>query len=451
VRKVLIIGQASSFEADLAPEWNEDCGICNEYAGCKDLELPELLLRIRSADAVVVACYPEPARGLQLLASIAGKPPPSFAVLPAQPSSALVEEVALHARDFLANPVHPPEFRVRLLRLLNAYPNRTRVATERLLEDTFLGKLVGAAPPFKAAVSQLGPVARSSAPVLITGETGTGKELCARAIHNLSARRPFPFIPVDCGAFPDHLFENEVFGHVRGAYTDAHSDQKGLAAMAERGTLFLDEVDALSLVAQAKLLRFLQERTFKPLGSERVITVEVKVIAASNRDLEWCVRQQSFRSDLFFRLNVLRIHLPPLRERTGDIGLLARHFLNAICSEPDMGPKTLSAAALARLQSYDWPGNARELYNTMQRAAVLAEDGAVVLPQHISTQPYAIAAAAASLPFRDGRAQAVQSFERTYIQELMTRHEGNITRAAREAGKDRRAFGRLVKKYKMGA
>ena len=163
--------------------------------------------------------------------------------------------------------------------------------------------------------------------MLVTGETGTGKELFARAIHHLSARRHAPFVAVDCGAIPDQLFENELFGHVRGAFTDAHRDQRGQAPLADGGTLFLDEIDALSLPAQSKLLRFLQDHTFRPLGGDRNERANVRVIAASNRDLERLVEQKEFRADLFFRLNILRLHLPPLRERRDDIPLLAQRLL----------------------------------------------------------------------------------------------------------------------------
>src|SRR5207247_1989977 len=172
-------------------------------------------------------------------------------------------------------------------------------------------------------------------------ETGTGKELCARAIHHLSSRRSFPFIPVDCAALPDHLFENEFFGHARGAFTDAHAEQKGLVAMAEGGTLFLDEIDALALTAQAKLLRFLEERAFKPLGADRFVKADVHVLAATNRSLEALIRNGQFRSDLYFRLNVLSLHLTPLRDRRGDIALLARHFVDACCVEGDLPRKSL--------------------------------------------------------------------------------------------------------------
>jgi DNA-binding NtrC family response regulator len=290
-------------------------------------------------------------------------------------------------------------------------------------------------------------VARSGAPLLITGETGTGKELCARAVHHLSCRRDFPFIPVDCSAMPDQLFENEVFGHVRGAFTDAHSEQKGLVAMAEKGTLFLDEIDSLSLPAQAKLLRFLQERAYKPLGADRFVRADVHVMTATNQDLEPSVQDGRFRRDLYFRLNVIELQLPPLRERRTDVELLANHFIRSFTA-PETGGKRLSAAALRKLVLHEWPGNVRELSNVIQRAFVFCES-AQILPWHISFPGTATASDVLEEDFRRARRRAVESFERGFVEESLRKHHGNVTRAALDAGKDRRAFGRLVKKYRI--
>jgi DNA-binding NtrC family response regulator len=297
-------------------------------------------------------------------------------------------------------------------------------------------------------VEKIPLVARSNSPVLITGETGTGKELCARAIHYLSPRRDHPFIPVDCAALPDHLFENEVFGHARGAFTDAHRDQKGLVALAEGGTLFLDEIDSLSLGAQAKLLRFMQERTYKPLGSNRFLQARLDVVAATNHDLEAMVRAKQFRSDLFFRLSVLRLHMMPLRERRGDIALLARHFLEMACAQAGVARKTLALATIGKLTNYDWPGNVRELYNVIQSAVVFSE-GAQILPRHIARPSGAMPDEPDRSSFRAARAGVLEEFERRYVEDLLRECDGNVTHAARLAKKDRRAFGRLIKRYNI--
>jgi DNA-binding NtrC family response regulator len=311
-----------------------------------------------------------------------------------------------------------------------------------------MAQLVGQDSAFVATLEAVPLLAASAAPVLLSGETGTGKELCARAIHHLSAREGFPFIPVECGALPDHLAENEIFGHVRGAFTDAHADQKGLAAMAEGGTLFLDEVDALSLAAQAKLLRFLEDGAYRALGADRFTRANVRLIAATNRDLESCIREKQFRPDLYFRLNVLQLRLPPLRDRRGDISLLARHFLQSCCATTDARRKSFSPATLRMLEIYNWPGNVRELYNVVQRAVVFCP-GTQILPNHISLPVPLQASSDAVSNFRHARRQAIESFERHYVREMLHKHRGNVTRAALEAGKDRRAFGRLVKKYSV--
>jgi two-component system response regulator GlrR len=372
---------------------------------------------------------------------------PTLAVLPEGADEELMHRVVEVADDFAFCPLRRTELERRVTRLLGPERSTVDSVRARLTEEMGLSQLVWSDPVFTRVVEQLPSIARSDAPVLIIGETGTGKELCARAIHFLGKRRNFPFIAVDCAAVPDHLFENEFFGHARGAFTDAHRDQRGLVAMAEGGTLFLDEVDALSPAAQVKLLRFLQERAFRPLGADRFERADVNVIAASNRDMESCVRDKQLRSDLYFRLNVLRICLPPLRERGGDVAVLARRFLEELHKPGDPARKSFSTSAMRALALYDWPGNVRELLNVVHRAKV-ACDGAHILPCHI-TLCHDRAAAEPPARFRAARAAAVEAFERRYVEDLLRKHRGNITRAAREAQKDRRAFGRLVKKYNI--
>ena len=379
---------------------------------------------------------------------------PTFAILPQTIDDETLQIVSESTTDFMLWPVHNGELRRRLERILGetAREKEFESAHQRLMEELGMEQFVGNDPVFEAAIRSLPQIAKSDLPVLIAGPTGTGKELCARGIHHLSQRRAYPFIALDCGAIPDHLFENELFGHVRGAFTDAHSNQKGLVSLANGGTLFLDEVDALSFGAQSKLLRFLQERSYRPLGSERFMKAEVNVIAATNRDIEQSVREKQFRSDLYFRLNVLRIDLPPLAKRPSDIPLLARHFLRTHCHH--LGAKVFTTAALRKLETYDWPGNVRELLNVVQRAAVLSV-ASHILPSDISfPSDVSISSAregADPLPedFRRGRSHAIEAFEKRYVEELLEKHQGNVTRAALEAGKDRRAFGRLKKKYSI--
>ncbi len=380
---------------------------------------------------------------------------PVFAVLPEQPGETLLRLTAELAADFVISPARRDEIHQRIARILGEPPTEVGALQNRLIDEIGLEHLVGRDPAFLRLIAQIPLVARSDRPVLITGETGTGKELCARAVHHLGKRRDFPFIPIDCGAVPDQLFENELFGHDRGAYTDAHRDQRGLIAMAEGGTLFLDEIDSLSASAQAKLLRFLQERTYRPLGGDRFLRANVNVLAATNRDLEALVSGQKFRADLFFRLSVLRLHMIPLRERRDDIPLLARHFLDAICAEDRVPCKVLAPSALVELCRQAWPGNVRELHNVVQRAFIYTQ-GTQLLPVHIASAQTGPAGEADDLAgrageagsgFRAARARAIEAFERQYVIEMLKEHKGNITQAARGAGQDRRAFGRLVKRH----
>jgi DNA-binding NtrC family response regulator len=350
------------------------------------------------------------------------------------------------ADDFLFAPVRAIELRHRVERLLTGPRHDLEAVRRQLSQELGLNRLVGRDAAFIKAIRLVPRLAQTDATVLITGETGTGKELCAAAIHHLSPRRDSPFIPVNCGAVPDLLFENELFGHRRGAFTDASRDQKGLVALADGGTLFLDEIDALSASAQTKLLRFLEERTFRPLGEERVARANVRIVAATNRNLDACVRNGQLREDLYFRLNILRIHLPPLRERPADIGLLAQNLLDECRSRSQVCAKRFSASSLRWLAEHHWPGNIRELLNVVHRAALECE-GDTILPEHIDLP--IPASSPASLAFRAARAAAVAAFERQYVQDALRRHEGNVTRAAREAGQDRRAFGRVIKKYRI--
>lgn len=364
----------------------------------------------------------------------------TFGILPGDD----VEMLRLGAEvmdDFLLWPVHAEEFRQRILRLLGPEHDNREDLTSQLALCNFEGK----DPVFLNALGRLAQVGASEAPVLLTGETGTGKELCARAVHYFSSRRSGPFIPVECGALPEQLFENEVFGHSRGAYTGAHSDQNGLVGLASGGTLFLDEVDGLTPGIQAKLLRLLQEKTYRALGSHVMRPADVRVVAACNGDLNKLVEEKRFRADLYFRLDVLRIHLPPLRERQGDIALLARRFVDQICDENRIARKVLAPAAIRKLESCPWPGNVRQLQNTIYRA-VLAADGSEVFACHLDPGSEK-EAGSDDLDFRTGRSQAIARFEADYVRRMLDKHNGNVTRAAREAGKERRAFGRLAKKY----
>jgi DNA-binding NtrC family response regulator len=352
------------------------------------------------------------------------------------------------ADDFVFSPVRDEELRCRLTRILGEHDGAAGAHCRRRKQELGLAQMVGDDPVFLEVIEKIPAVAATGAPVLLLGETGTGKELCAQAVHRLSARSSGPFIPIECGAIPENLIENELFGHVRGAFTDAHTDQRGLVGMAEGGTLFLDEVDTLPLAAQAKLLRFLQEGDYRPLGSQRFVRADIRLIAATNRNLGACIRAGQFRSDLYFRLNVLPLQLPPLRERPADIATLAEHFLSLICRSSSQPQKKLAPSTFRTLQAYQWPGNVRELFNAIQRAVAFSP-GKVILPSHLQLGVQPADPDVTGCDFHEARSRVIGNFEQCYIQEMLRKHQGNVTRAAREAGKDRRVFGRLMKKYRI--
>jgi len=446
-RRLLVVAQAAGWESQLdpvilaIPEYHWEHAQWDNHL--------ENRVRTFCPHAIVAVASSIPSVGAEQLQRL--RPYTAscsrVAILPVSVDESLWSEALRTTDDFLLSPVRASEFRCRLRRLIGG-PGEDEMSGNDLSQILGTAELVGQSPVFKRVVEQILDLARANVVVLITGETGTGKELCARAIHHLGKRRNLPFIPVDCASLPDHLFENEMFGHVRGAYTDARRDQKGLIALAEGGTLLLDEIDALSASAQAKLLRFLQERTYRSLGAERFVRADVNVIAASNRELDSCVAAGTFRSDLFFRLNVFRLHLPPLRDRHNDIRMLALHFLQRLCADSEQPCKSISPAALRALELHTWPGNVRELHNLVQRAVVLAR-GEQILSCHLQIPTSLEPMTHGRKTFRDARASAIAEFERHFLIDLLRRHGGNITQAARDAGKDRRALGRLVKKYSL--
>ncbi len=365
--------------------------------------------------------------------------PPVLVVCDARGEHGMARWLAAGASDCIALAAPDAEWRVRLAGL--SPPRESSGETPQV--RGFLHASAASA----AIAARLPTLAACGANVLIVGETGTGKEVCAQAVHYLSARAARPMVAVNCGAIPAELVEAELFGHVKGAYTTAHASRSGLVQEAEGGTLFLDDVDCLPLQAQAKLLRFLQEHEYRPLGSNAVRRADVRVVAASNCDLYALSRQDRFRQDLYFRLNVLNIALPPLRDRREDLPVLALHFARSFAREFDRPARTLSSAALAKLAQHDWPGNVRELQHVIERAVVLAS-GALLGAADIDID---LAAPSRDdglqVSFRDAKKRVVDAFERDYIERLLEAHAGNITNAARVAKKDRRALFELIRKH----
>ena len=350
--------------------------------------------------------------------------------------------------DFIFCPFRPDEMVLRIRRIfqvkggLRASPD-VQANTEKLR----LIPVVGESPSFLQVIEKIPLVANCEATVLISGETGSGKEVIARAIHYQGPRQGKPFIPVNCGALPEHLFENELFGHVKGAFTDASSAEKGLIAEAEGGTLFLDEVDALSHSGQVKLLRFLQNGEYRAIGSSRSDIANVRVIAATNADLEKRVKSQLFREDLYYRLNSLSLRIPPLRERIDDLVSLVDYFLNRYAVEHGQKVRQVSQAALRRLMVYSWPGNVRELEGVITRALVFSvsetlQAGDLELPASDRGEPTAQF-------LREAKIKTIENFERRYLASLLIQHRGNVTHAAKAAGKERRSFQRLLRKHHL--
>lgn len=333
--------------------------------------------------------------------------------------------------------------------------------------------LVGASPQFRKVVAQIQRMASIDATVLIAGETGTGKEVAARAIHYGSERAHKPFVPVNCGALAESLVESELFGHERGAFTDAKTASIGLVGQAAGGTIFLDEIDALTPKAQAALLRFLQDRTYRRVGGGNLLQVDVRVLVASNADLDGLARERRFRQDLLYRLRVLSLRLPALRERPGDGVLLARNMLRRLSHQYRTHARELHPEGEDFIRRYDWPGNIRELENVIHREFLMSDDealrlretreelmpgdvfqagaGVVPAPAPIAASPPAPTVVDADCTsFKDAKARAVAEFERSYVREMLARAGGNISQAARLSNQERSAFGKLVRKYRLG-
>lgn len=365
-----------------------------------------------------------------------------IAILESSPLERLHQLNRLGAADFCLAPLRLEDLLPRIHRWSRASSKPNGLA--RQLEMSLgMHQFLGRSPAFLDAIGNIPKFAGNDASVLITGETGTGKEMCARAIHHLGPRADHPFIPLNCGAIPSELVENELFGHHAGAFTGASSSVQGLVYEAEGGTLFLDEIDSLPTATQVKFLRFLQDQEYRPLGARKASRADIRIIAASNADLAREVQLGKFRSDLFYRLNVLPLKLPSLRERRSDIPLLARHFVAKYAAECRVPARELSRAAVEKLGAYEWPGNVRELENIIERAVVLSEQPMITAEDIcLPTQ-----AGVEEASFKALKERAIAEFESGYIRRVLAANEGNISKASRAAKKNRRAFWQLMRKH----
>ena len=327
--------------------------------------------------------------------------------------------------------------------VLKYLPEEEIVEPEESQEDHF-GSLVGRNVKMRRLFKLLEDVARNDATVLIEGETGTGKELIAEEIHNHSPRRDGPFVVFDCGAVPRELIESALFGHIRGSFTGAITDRKGAFAEANGGTIFLDEIGELPLELQPTLLRALDKKAVRRVGSNGYEKVDVRIVAATNRDLRAEVAQKNYREDLYYRLAVIRVTLPPLRERGEDIKLLIDHFRRIFSGGKDL---SIAPEELSKLLRHAWPGNVRELRNVIERACVLAQGDSLNLDDAFVEEQSPNMGIRTDLPFKEAKGQLVEHFEREYIVDLMRRHRMNLSAAAREAQIDRKHLRELIRKY----
>ncbi len=367
-----------------------------------------------------------------------------------------IEAMKLGAYDYINKPFDMDE----ILLAVNKALEKKRLEEENIILHKELEKrytfqdMVSKSPQMHRVFDLIKKVSSTKSNVLIIGETGTGKELIARAIHNLSNRRDKPFIPVDCASLTESLLENELFGHIKGAFTGAISDKKGLLEAANGGTVFLDEIGHISLNIQTKLLRVLQDEKIKRVGDTVFRKVDIRLISATNEDLESLVREKKFREDLYYRINVVPIFIPPLRERKEDIPLLVEHFINKYNYLEKKNLQGVSRDALNILMSYDWPGNIRELENFIQRAVVLGV-GPIILPNDLPAITVTPRAAerrdfpTRTVNFRQARRRAIEVFEKRFFIEALKRNMGNVSRTAKEIGLDRRSLQRKFKYYKI--
>ncbi len=364
------------------------------------------------------------------------------------------------ASDYLAKPISKDQLLVIVEKSLRE--KRLREENTKLKQELGLSfgfdKLIGASPQIKKVLEIVKKIAPTEANVLVEGESGTGKELIARAVHRNSRRGQAGgrFVPVDCASLPEHLLEAELFGHEKGAFTDAQFARPGLFEFADGGTIFLDEIGEMSLPLQAKLLRVLQEKQFRRLGSNRLITVDFRLVSATNRNLKKEIEAHRFREDLYYRLNVIAIGIPPLRDRDGDIELLANYFLREFSNKNNLRIRGISPFVIKILKGVLWPGNVRELENVMEHSVSLASSDIIQvgdLPEYLRAAPSEDSLKnLSSLPegsFKESKSKALKSFYDSYFQGLLAKHGGNISQAAEEAKIDRKTIHRLLSRYSI--
>ncbi len=364
-----------------------------------------------------------------------------------------VESIKKGAYDFITKPFEQEDL-VRLLRKgfeRGRLLRENRQLQERIQKEESFHNLVGNSPPMQKLYDTLRMVSRTDVTVLITGESGTGKNLAARAIHALSPRSSLPYVHVNCPTVPENILESELFGYKKGAFTHATQDKKGLFEEAEGGTICLDEIGEIPLSVQTKLLQVLEEKSIKPLGQTKSVQVNVRLIASTNRDLKARIASRDFREDLYYRLNVVNLHMPPLRDRREDIPLLIHHFLARFAEEFNRPPKGVSPDLMRRLVEHRWEGNVRELANLIQRAVVMSSGEMIQLDDTGWHQPDQLRCIPEnrlfSLSYHEAKHQVLEQFTVSYLHHILEQAEGNVTRAALNCGLERQSFQQIMKKY----
>ncbi len=420
------------------------------YATSDTLKALELIDKVAPDLALVDLRMPQ-LDGIGLLRAIKGRSPGIVVVLITAYGTVqtALESVKGGAFDHLAKPFTAEQLREVVSRALDFKQSARNAGRERKKQVRF-DEIIGSSPAIKRVLELVENICDTPANVIVYGESGSGKELIARAIHYNSLRTNAPFVPIDCASLPETLLESELFGYEKGAFTDAYKTQPGLIEFANGGTLFLDEVAELTPALQAKLLRVLEERKVRRLGGRELIDVDVRIISATNRDLREMVERRQFRQDLYFRLNVVSLRVPPLRERVTDVPALAQHFLRQFCQNANRKIDGISAAAMLILQQYSWPGNVRELRNTIERAASLAASRYILptdLPEELLSAVERSGSFGHLAGFQKAKSAIVEQFEREYLTELLARTKGNIPQAAELAAMHRTAFYRLLRKH----
>lgn len=437
--RILIIDDEASIRATLA-QILEDEG--HRTSACESGEEGLALFAREEFDLVLLDLWLPGIDGLAVLERLRGAGGTPIIVISGHGSiDSAVRSTRLGAYDFLEKPLSLERVLLTVNHALSDRRLREQVRDLRRLSLEEI--LVGESEPMKQLEQQIRSAAASHSRVLITGENGSGKEIVARTLHRLSPRSEQPFVDVNCAAIPEELIESELFGHRKGAFTGAIDDRKGKFELADGGTLFLDEVGDMSLKTQAKVLRVLQEQTFQRVGGQQTIKVDVRVIAATNKNLDAEINNGTFRSDLYYRLNVIPIEVPPLRARGNDVVLLADYFLRRFAAEIGQPKKKLSAGAVAKLRAYHWPGNVRELRNVAERLAILLP-GDTIGAEDIQLAPHAAAPEIANdLTLREAR----DEFEKQYILARLREYAGNVSRAADALGVERSNLYRKLHAY----